>query len=353
MIRLLACISLLFFLVPVTYVHGPKPIKNDSQYISLQPIAFYTDDPKRKTAGRLEFLRGWKMTSANPDLGGVSSMLVSKDDQGANRFFMLSDAGVLIGFTLDEQSNKALRPFIAPLPDGPPKENKFAKKNWDAESLVHDPKTGQYWVGYEIYHGVWRYGRSFARKEAALPIPAMQKWPRNGGAEAMLRLPDGRFLIFSESAPFKDEGYQAYIFDRDPTDPEAEPTRFGYLPPKGFSITDAALLPDGKALLLNRRFTPLEGVSAIVSIGDLSEIEPGQSWRSKTIATLKPPMKVDNMEALAVTQEGEDVIVWIASDDNFNAIQETILMKFRLARGKQKRSKANRDTSPGFSALDP
>lgn len=358
-IRVFACLSLLFFLVPVTYVRGPPPPKNDSQYVNLEPIQFDSKDAKRKTVGRLEFLAGWKMSSENSDFGGFSAMLAMPD----NRFFLLSDAGVLTGFTLNEKENLAERPFVAPLPDGPEKENEFAQKIWDAESIVHDPETGQFWVGYERYHGVWRYGPSFARKEAARKITEMQKWPENGGAEAMLKLEDGRFLVFSESAYAKSGGYQAFIFDGDPAEDETKNTAFSHQPPKGFSITDAALLPDGKALLLHRRFTPLDGVSAILSIANLSDIKAGEIWRSKRIAYLRPPIRVDNMEALAVTEEAGETVIWIASDDNFSALQESLFMKFRLLKGKKKRDsqkdEPNRNAAknekagnePGFSSL--
>lgn len=299
------------------------------------------------------------MTSENSDFGGFSAMLAMPD----NRFFLLSDAGVLTGFTLNEKDNRAERPFIAPLPDGPARENKHAEVNWDAESLLHAPATGQFWVGFERYHGVWRYGPSFARKEAARRVEGMQKWPKNGGAEAMLKLEDGRFLVFSESAHSKLGGYQAFIFDGDPAEPDTKNKAFAQQSPKGFRITDAALLPDGRALLLFRRFTPLDGVSAIISIADLSEIAEGKVWTSKQIAYLRPPLKVDNMEALAVSQEGDQTIIWIASDDNFSVLQETLLMKFRLRRGKEKRATQNSasgaidadkekaGSEPGFSSL--
>ncbi len=360
-IRVLACLSLLFFLVPVTYVHGPVPKaeKNESQYITLKPIQFDTENLKRTTVGRLEFMAGWKMESENSDFGGFSAMLAMPE----NRFFFLSDAGVLTGFTLNEATNRAERPFISPLPDGPARPNEFAKKNWDAESLLHDRETGQFWVGYERHHSVWRYGPSLARKEAAQKIGKMQNWPGNGGAEAMLKLDDDRFLVFSESAQAKPGGYQALIFNGDPAEPGTENQSFSHQPPKGYKITDAAILPDGKALLLHRRFTPLNGVSAIVSIADLSNIAVGKVWKSKRIATLASPIKVDNMEALAVTREGEDTIIWIASDDNFSPIQETLLMKFRLLKGKEKRGKVADELNsaaekekagnqPGFSSLE-
>jgi hypothetical protein len=37
------------------------------------------------------------------------------------------------------------------------------------------------------------------------------------------------------------------------------------------------------------------------------------------------------MEALAVERDGARTIIWIASDDNFNPMQRTLLMKFALA----------------------
>ncbi|MEJ6595090.1 esterase-like activity of phytase family protein [Parasphingorhabdus sp.] len=353
--RLLACLSLFFFLVPVTYVHGPVPPANDSQYITLEPIAFDARDPTRTQVGRLEYLGGWKITSDNVEFGGISSMLALPD----NRFLMLSDNGTLVGFTLDERNHQALRPFIAPLPDGPAKPNEYAKLNWDSESILHDPETGQFWVGYEHQHSIWRYGSSFARKEAENFPAAMQKWPENGGAEAMLRLPDGRFLVFSELAEYSNGGCQALIFDADASEPTSKAVRFGYQPPNGYMLTDAAILDGKSALMLHRQFTPLDGLSAILSIAQLKDFQPGKIVTSIPIATLTPPLKVGNMEALAITRDADGTIVWIASDDNFSVLQETLLLKFRLLKGKDMRKKpaAKRQNekagaSPGFSTFE-
>jgi hypothetical protein len=276
-----------------------------------------------------------------------------------NRFLMLSDNGTLVGFTLDERNHQALRPFIAPLPDGPAKPNEYAKLNWDSESILHDPETGQFWVGYEHQHSIWRYGSSFARKEAENFPAAMQKWPENGGAEAMLRLPDGRFLVFSELAEYSNGGCQALIFDADASEPTSKAVRFGYQPPNGYMLTDAAILDGKSALMLHRQFTPLDGLSAILSIAQLRDFQPGKIVTSIPIATLTPPLKVGNMEALAITRDADGTIVWIASDDNFSVLQETLLLKFRLLKGKDMRKKpaAKRQNekagaSPGFSTFE-
>ena len=345
--RFFACLSLFFFLVPVTYVRGPVPPSNQSQYITIEPVALDAQNPGRTQVGRLTFLGGWKISSDNAEFGGISSMVVLPD----NRFLMLSDNGTLVGFTLDEGHHRAIRPFIAPLPDGPPRPNEFARQNWDAESFLHDPATGQFWVGYEHQHSIWRYGSSLSRKEAANFPRAMQKWPENGGAEAMLRLPDGRFLVFSESAEYAGGGYQALMFDADASEPTSKAAAFGYQPPKGYRLTDAALLDDRSALMLHRRFTLLAGVSAILSIAQLDDFRPGTVATSTPIATLKPPLKVDNMEALAITRDAEGAMVWIASDDNFSTLQESLLLKFRLLKGKEAQ-KEKAGASPGFSTFE-
>jgi hypothetical protein len=36
------------------------------------------------------------------------------------------------------------------------------------------------------------------------------------------------------------------------------------------------------------------------------------------------------MEALSVTQEGSRTILWMASDNNYNNVQRTLLLKFLL-----------------------
>ena len=50
----------------------------------------------------------------------------------------------------------------------------------------------------------------------------------------------------------------------------------------------------------------------------------------RIVATLRPPLNVDNMEALAVERSGGRTRIWIASHDNFSALQRTLLLQFEL-----------------------
>jgi hypothetical protein len=64
---------------------------------------------------------------------------------------------------------------------------------------------------------------------------------------------------------------------------------------------------------------------------DPAEIATMKVVEGRELARLAPPLSVDNMEALAVERDGARTIIWIASDDNFNPMQRTLLMKFALA----------------------
>jgi len=144
----------------------------------------------------------------------------------------------------------------------------------------------------------------------------------------MARLQDGRFLLIQEDDG--DDGTsQAVLFAGDPAMPDTISLTVRYRPPKGHRITDAALLPNGRLILLSRGFTWRGGWSAKLLTADLPS-KAGQTLQTFEVATLAAPLTVDNMEALAVTSEGGRTILWLASDDNLNPLQRTLLMKFEL-----------------------
>ncbi len=144
-----------------------------------------------------------------------------------------------------------------------------------------------------------------------------------------MRLRDGRFLIFSEGARGGRHS-QVLLFDGDPALAGIRATALRYLPPDDSRPTDAALLPDGRLLVLNRRFTILDGLSAALVLVDLPALNESTVLTGEVIADFRSPAIVDNLEALSVTREGSATILWIASDDNFSPLQRTLLLKFAL-----------------------
>lgn len=273
-----------------------------------------------RTVGALRFISGWELRSADPRFGGISALALTRDG-----FVALSDSGTVMWLGGTRRRPSSLR--LAPLAEGP--GNSERKADRDSEAIAFDP-AGRVWVTYERHNQVWRYSPGFRRAEASRQPPEMRHWRASSGAEAMARLHDGRFLIFSEGSGSVARSSDLLLFDRDPTDPRARADRMSYRLPEGFAVTDAALLGGGRIMTLHRSFSVTGGVAASLGIADLAEFRRGAVIVPRIIATLRPPLTVDNMEALAIERRGGKTHVWIASDDNFSTLQRTLLMQFAL-----------------------
>lgn len=314
---------------------------NNSQNIALKPLQLDPAHPGPRRVGDLVFLAAWELGSGNEDFGGISGLAALPD----GRFVGISDAGTLIGFGLtdDDRTN---RPFIAPLPQS---QGSQSFKDRDSESIVYDPSSRQFWVSFEQRHAIRRYGRSFTRTTGVARPNEMQDWPNNRGAESLIRMADGRFVVIAESLE-DDATHQALLFSGDPVEPGTALSQFIYVPPPGYRVTDGAQLPDGRLLILNREIGLPNGFAAKLALVDPSAIGKNEIVRGKVIATLASPLLVDNMEGVAVSREGDQTIIWLVSDDNFNIWQRTLLIKFRLAE-RTDRKKPEAVAAPGFNSL--
>jgi hypothetical protein len=332
---------LLIFVLAVLAIAGVRTTyKNTSQNIALTPLLLDETDPKRTSVGGLSFLGAWELRSDNGDFGGISALVALKD----GRFLGVSDAGALIGFGMSGDA-RADRPFIAALPGAFGKGVIF--KDRDSEGIAYDAVSGRVWVSYEFKHAIRRFPASMSRVDGMIRPKTMRRWPRNSGAEALVRLNDGRFLVFAEGGP--DDGiYPAIQFSGDPVEAGTTQFPFRYRPSPGYRITDASQLPDGRVLLLERRIGFPEGFTAKLLILDPAKIARDAIVSGEVIATLAPPLLVDNMEGLAITQERGRTVVWLVSDNNFNAIQRTLLMKFALTLPNKKPEALD---APGFDSL--
>lgn len=294
--------------------------------ITAHRVSLDQTDLARIQTGALTWLGGVRLTSDDSAFGGFSAMLLDGD-----RFTLLSDYSNLVQFRLGTDWQPYEITF-GDLPGGP--GTGWTKYERDAESMTADLASGHVWVGFEWANSIWRFDRALTRPEAHARPPAMRRWPTGAGPEAMLRLRDGNFLVLSEDAhPGDDEASPArrgLRFAGDPTDPRLKPMPFLYVPPAGYDPVDMAELPDGRVLVLNRRFSVPELFTAKLTLIDPQGLRPDQTLQGRELATLAPPLLHDNYEALAIAQEGADTIVWIASDDNGEVWEQTLLLKFKL-----------------------
>ncbi|MCW3846290.1 esterase-like activity of phytase family protein [Sphingomonas sp. LB-2] len=324
--RLLLSALLILFAAPSYSGEEPAEHFRGAAEMSATPVAIDPGDPARVKIGSLTYLGGVRLRSPAPAFGGFSSMRIE-----GNRFTLLSDGGHLVRFDMDA-GFRVRAPAFAELADGP--GTGWLKGDRDSESMTADPKTGRFWVGFEQSNEIWRYDASGKAQAHLAPLP-MVRWAANGGPEAMVRLANGNFIVISEvMRPIDDKtrsAREALLFRGDPTDPKTEIQRFAYRPPPGYDPTDMAELPDGRLLILHRALglPPALFTAKLVIIGR-GAVRPGAFVEGREIATFEAPLIRDNFEALAVTREGGATIVWIASDDNREWWEQSLLLKFRL-----------------------
>jgi hypothetical protein len=309
----------LFVVIASMIIGGPRsssltPVYRERITIRSDAVTIAPSDPARTRVGSLTLVGGWRLSSLSGQFGGWSALHVADD-----RVTAIGDAGSVLRFRLG-QFGRAVDARIDPLPSGCRRSD--GKRDRDSESLV--PLPDGWLIGFESRTRICRVTADFARATAVRAPREMASWLKAGGPEAMVRLADGRVLVFAEKAPDNSALYPMLVFAGDPTDAETRVLRRTYRPPTGYSPTDAAQLPDGRLIVVNRRFDVTQGFTAVVVVIDLATIV------SNRPAAGAPPVLSDNYEGVAVTIEHGKPVVWMLSDDNFMRWESTYLLKFRL-----------------------
>ena len=199
--------------------------------------------------------------------------------------------------------------------------------NADAEALARLP-DGTWLVAFERRHRIRAYRRLDGPGAYVAPPPGLDNAPSNGGLESLAVLQDGRLFAIAETfaPPDRPELRHAWI---------GVPGRWVPLywqPAPGFHPTDAAVLPDGRALVLERRFSLLGGFAArlVMTAPDaLPSAREGAVLRGEAILVLDDaPLPAENWEAVAVTRFQDQTLVALISDDNESVLQRSLLLLF-------------------------
>lgn len=298
-------------------------------------------NPARRSAGLLEF-RGAVDLTGIEGIGGLSGLSISADGR---RFTAVGDTGLVATGRLDYDPAGTLLGAgdlkVRPLPV----EEGFTRKKrrTDAEELVRVPDRvggGGWLVSLERDHRILWYAGSPNGpdgKPAAIALPpgVEEESPENGGLEALTILSDGRLLTIEEgeepavpehrawttAAPFDPRGSLASIQWRP----------FTYMTAPRYRPVGAAGLADGGTLVLERRFSLLGGVSSRLALVSRAALEAGGEVHGKELLRLERPLLNDNFEGVAARRgDGGETLIYLVSDDNFNALQRTYLAVFAL-----------------------
>jgi hypothetical protein len=209
----------------------------------------------------------------------------------------------------------------------------------DSEALARLP-DGTWLVGFERWHRIRAY-RSLDGPGAYVEAPrGLERAPFNGGVESLAVLADGRWLLVAElfAVPAAAAAAAAAA--------GARPLRqawlgrpggwatLAYRPAEGMDPVDAAPLPDGGALVLERGFSVLGGFAGRVvrlTPTALDRARDGTVLEGEELLRLDPPLPSDNFEGIAAARVGGRALVAIVSDDNENPLQRTLLLLFALS----------------------
>lgn len=274
--------------------------------------------------GALVYLAGLDLSGAK-GLGGLSGLHVSDDGES---LIAVSDDGRLITGALAHTSLGAMKSWTiereAPLPGLEGAD----KKDADAEALLRQP-DGSWLVTFERRHRIERYPGGEdgpAGAPRSLEVPAsLKSLPANKGIEALALRPDGTLVAFAEATETADGQHRLYLRQGD------EWTEKRYRTDSFFSPSDAAALPNGDILVLDRGYSLAAGVRSRLIHVKSEDLLSSDIVEGAVLGDIEPPIGTDNFEGLAIRQAPDGrVYVYLISDDNFSPLQRTLLVQYEL-----------------------
>jgi hypothetical protein len=310
---------------------------DDIQKIQVRAQAIESFDPRepaRTRFGALEFRGGLILDSPYREFGGMSGLRVLAD--GAH-FLSVTDKGNWLRGRIAYRGKVPIAIVDAEMApilglDGRP----LKSRGWyDTEALAMD--DGVAYVGIERVNQIVRfdYARDGLRargRPLAVP-PGMKLLPHNQSIECVEMAPKGSplagtliaisergldsrgnlmgFLIGGRNLP------GGGVFSLKRTD--------------DFDVSDCAATPDGRLLVLERRFSWARGLAIRIRSVPLATIKPGALVDGTELFAADMGQQVDNMEGLSVHRDASGALVLtLISDDNFSPLQRTLLLQFTL-----------------------
>ncbi len=309
----------------------PPPV---AVQVSAVPIeAFDPRDTARRRFGALDYRGGVVLSSSNKDFGGISGLRLAPD---GTSFFAVIDKGRWLkgritydGAAPSGMADVTMAPVLGP--DGQP----LSRRGWfDTESIAADGDT--LYVGIERVNRIVRFDAKavltagITARGQPLDAPQIGNLLNNKGLEALAFVPrglplGGTLVALSESTLDADGNILAFLIGG------PSPGAFAVKRSADYDISDAATLPGGDILILERKFSWVSGVAIRIRRLALAGLKPGATVDGPVIFEADFAYQIDNMEALAVHRARDGALVLtLISDDNFSPIQRTLLLQFTL-----------------------
>lgn len=321
MTRRAAILLVLAGLAPGLFWRSPAAPENREQSIDIRQLAL---PPGCCRIGPVVVDQAWHLQSRNGHFGGYSALLAPAE----GRLLAFSDNGLLLDLPVPARAGR-VPARIGDLVTARPRR----KGCCDVESATRDPATRRTWFAFEGSGAIQRR-RADLSLEGEVRPQALRGWPGNQGAEAMVRLPDGRFIVLGEAFAHRPawQGHPALLFPADPLT-GARPAAFTFAGYPGHRPTDMAALPDGRVLIVMRQLRwPFPArFGARLLLADPQTIRPGGEWPAVDLGEVAAPLPAENFEGLALVPQPDGTVTgWLISDDNAAALQRTLLLRLRI-----------------------
>lgn len=309
------------------YPDKPTPIS-----ILASPIrSFDNRNPAQTRFGQLEFRGGLELASKSPFFGGLSA--IHLDAQGS-RLVGVTDKGAWLSARIVYRSGRPAGIVDAEMaPILGPRGRPLAASGWyDSEALTEG--GGKFYVGIERVEQIVRFDLARnglgARGEPITVPPDFKTFTRNKSIECLTVPPQGApqsgaLITITERSLDAAGNIRAFVLKDDRV------VRFAVRRSGEFDVTDCAILPQGDLLLLERRYSLITSLGMRIRRIPLAAIKAGAVIDGDVLILADLAHQIDNMEGIAVHRDARgDTIITLVSDDNFSAIQRTLLLQFRL-----------------------
>lgn len=331
--RLLAALAfaaLAFEAFPATAL-GPG---FDPVAVRTTPIDAFRPGSGETRFGSLVFLGGIEIASSDRRFGGLSGLDILPDGK---TIVAVADTGYWFTAELTGTDGEPLglaNAGIAPLllDNGRPPISKIAGDAEGLRIIVRDGRPAAL-VSFEQVPAVRVYaGPDFASSVPRHdPLPDfVYGLPSNQGLESVAEAPAdgplaGSVLVVAERALDEAGNHRGFVL----TGPRAG--EFAIRRTDDFDITDAAFLPGGDLVILERKFSYAWGPATRLRRIASAEIARGATVDGAVLMEADGAYAIDNMEGLAVSSDSGRTLVTLISDNNTSFLQRTLLLRFALS----------------------
>lgn len=283
--------------------------------------------------GSLTYLGGLELISPDRNVGGLSGLISLEDGR---QILAVTDNG--IWFSADIEQAPDGRPLglsNARYADMLDQKGRALRKGngSDTEALAIDGSTVL--VSAERVNTIYRFpwplttGKERLVGELALS-PEIHTLRGTKGLESIAVAPPGSpiagtLVAIAERGKTGDDNLPGFLIGKGKVE------RFAVVRSDRYDATDAAFLPDGTLLLLERRFNLRDLVGMRIRRFAADSVRPGAELKGEILMEADYGNQIDNMEGLDIHRDAQGrTILTLISDNNRSILQRTLLLRFML-----------------------